>query len=121
VAGAAVTVEPETLLSSCASLALVAGLMLRARHQRKLFRAVAMSPPAVSNAPGVAFILPARHEETNIRSCLEATLYWSMNGVRRSRRFAIRTQVITKSLARSKASIANFISAIPNSISALPK
>jgi chlorobactene glucosyltransferase len=57
---------------SCAWLALVAGLMLRALHQHNLFRAVAISPPPVSDAPRVALIVPARDEENNIRSCLDS-------------------------------------------------
>ncbi len=62
----------KALLLSCAWLALVAGLMLRALHQHNLFRAVAISPPPVSDAPPVALIVPARDEENNIRSCLDS-------------------------------------------------
>jgi chlorobactene glucosyltransferase len=53
---------------------LVAALILRALHQHNLFRAVAISPPPASNAPRVAFIIPVRDEETNIRCCLDGLL-----------------------------------------------
>jgi chlorobactene glucosyltransferase len=60
------------ILLSCAWLAVVAGLILRALHQRNLFQAVAISPPPASRAPRVAFIIPARDEEHNIGPCLRS-------------------------------------------------
>jgi cellulose synthase/poly-beta-1,6-N-acetylglucosamine synthase-like glycosyltransferase len=64
----------EVFLLSCAWLVVVFSLTLRALHQRSLFQAVAISPPPVSNAPRVAFIIPARDEEDNIGSCLGSLL-----------------------------------------------
>jgi chlorobactene glucosyltransferase len=62
--------EVVEVLLSWVWLAVVAGLALRALHQRSLFEAIATSPLPVSNAPRVALIIPARDEEHNIGSCL---------------------------------------------------
>jgi chlorobactene glucosyltransferase len=58
------------VLLSCAWLAVVAGLILRALHQRNLFEAITISPPPTRDAPRVGFIIPARDEEHNIAPCL---------------------------------------------------
>jgi hypothetical protein len=50
-------------LLSCAWLAVVLGLALRALHQSNQFQAVVISRPPVNNAPRVALIVPARDEE----------------------------------------------------------
>ncbi len=60
------------ILLSCAWLAIVAGLILRALQQRDLFQAVAISQPPGSGAPHVAFVIPVRDEEHNIGPCLRS-------------------------------------------------
>jgi chlorobactene glucosyltransferase len=61
------------ILVSCAWLALVAGLILRAMRQHGLFQTIAVnSPPSGSHAPRVAFIIPVRDEEHNLEACLRS-------------------------------------------------
>jgi cellulose synthase/poly-beta-1,6-N-acetylglucosamine synthase-like glycosyltransferase len=60
---------------SCAWLAVVAWLIVRAIGQRRLFGSVEPLPalPA-EQAPHVAVIVPARNESANIRDCLQSLL-----------------------------------------------
>jgi chlorobactene glucosyltransferase len=60
------------VLLSCAWLALVAGLMLRTRHQYGLFQAIAVDVLAPDCTPRVALIIPVRDEEHNIEACLKS-------------------------------------------------
>lgn len=63
------------ILLSCAWLAVVAWLIVRAYAQRKLFQPIAICPePDPDNAPRVAVIIPARNEEHNIAACLKGIL-----------------------------------------------
>jgi chlorobactene glucosyltransferase len=59
---------------SCAWLALVAWLILRAVNQRALLPPPRRAPPTGAAAPVVAAIVPARDEETNIARCLDGLL-----------------------------------------------
>jgi len=62
------------LALSCAWLALVAWLILRAVHQRGLLPPLHKPLPKAEAAPFIAAIVPARDEETNIARCLEGLL-----------------------------------------------
>src|SRR5579871_1111098 len=53
-------------------LALVAGLILRARRQHNLFQTIAVSGQASHHAARVAFIIPVRDEEHNIEPCVRS-------------------------------------------------
>lgn len=67
--------ETVQLLLSCALLAIVAWLILRAVNQRNLWRPIAASPPPqAGGAPHVAVIVPARDEEANIGRCLRCLI-----------------------------------------------
>jgi chlorobactene glucosyltransferase len=60
---------------SCAWLAVVALLIMRAAMQRSVFGAAApVSAPAESGAPHVLVVIPARNEEANIARCLKSLL-----------------------------------------------
>jgi chlorobactene glucosyltransferase len=59
-------------LLSCAWLALVSGLILRAMRQHGVFQAIAVGTSPLVHAPRVAFIIPARDEEHNIEACLKS-------------------------------------------------
>jgi chlorobactene glucosyltransferase len=63
------------LLLSLLWFAIVSFLIVRALNQRGLVVGVEQVPPPPSaEAPRLAVIIPARNEEANIRSCLEAVL-----------------------------------------------
>lgn len=63
------------LILSCAWLAIVAWLILRAFTQRKLLQETApAAAPAAETAPVIAVIIPARDEEANIGPCLEGLI-----------------------------------------------
>jgi chlorobactene glucosyltransferase len=59
---------------SCAWLALVAWLILRAFKQRALLPSLHAALPSGAAVPPVAAIVPARDEEANIARCLEGLL-----------------------------------------------
>jgi chlorobactene glucosyltransferase len=59
---------------SCAWLALVAWLILRAFNQRTLLPPLHPALPRGATAPQVAAIVPARDEEANIARCLDGLL-----------------------------------------------
>jgi chlorobactene glucosyltransferase len=62
------------LALSCAWLALVAWLILRAFHQRDLLPPLHKALSKAEAVPHIAAIVPARDEETNIVRCLEGLL-----------------------------------------------
>ncbi len=60
------------VLLSFAWMALVAGLILRARRQHSLFQTIAVSAQPSDHASRVAFIIPARDEEHNVEPCVRS-------------------------------------------------
>jgi chlorobactene glucosyltransferase len=62
------------VLLSCAWLALVSGLILRAMRQHGVFQAIEVSTSPPVHAPRVAFIVPVRDEEHNIEACIKSLL-----------------------------------------------
>lgn len=63
---------PVEVLLSCAWLALVSCLILRAMRQHGRFQVIAVSAAPPVPAPRVAFIVPVRDEERNIECCLKS-------------------------------------------------
>lgn len=57
---------------SCAWLALITSLILRARDQYRLFQATAVSALTPYRAARIAIIVPVRDEEHNIKTCLKS-------------------------------------------------
>jgi chlorobactene glucosyltransferase len=55
---------------SCAWLALIAGLILRAQRQYGLFHALEVRALTPDGSPSIALIIPVRDEEHNIETCL---------------------------------------------------